>query len=207
MVRPFLTEFQVGDEIMFGSLFGLGRSAPAPTAVDRLADYVPDIVHVGKAAEADHADVEALAATLGIEVQRYACRKDISGTLQLYGRQWVIGLNASDGLNRQRFTLAHEIGHYVMHRDLVVKRKGLPGVADDHGYRQPTICGDTNPFVTIDHERQATMIAIRILMGTDKMRRLIAEGLSVFQIADRIGCSAKAVAIRIQTLKAPLGGR
>lgn len=192
---------------MFGSLFGLGRSAPAPKAADPLADHVPDLFHVNEAAKADHVDVEALARTLGIEVKRYAYRKDISGTLQLYGRDWVIGINDADTMNRQRFTIAHEIGHYVMHRDLVMRREGLPGVADDHRYRQPIIEGNTNPFVTADHERQATVIAIRILMGTDKMRRLIAEGLSVFQIADRIGCSAKAVAIRLETLKAPLGGR
>lgn len=60
-----------------------------------------------------------IAASLGIRVFRTPLEIGTAGFIlkEKDDELPVIYLNASDGLQRQRFTLAHELGHYVEHRD------------------------------------------------------------------------------------------
>jgi Zn-dependent peptidase ImmA (M78 family) len=61
--------------------------------------------------------VDKLAAALGTEVRREPAEDDLSGFLMrgVDGRRAVIGVNSSHHPNRQRFTIAHEIGHLLLH--------------------------------------------------------------------------------------------
>ncbi len=52
----------------------------------------------------------------GIEV-READLFDISGALRHEKEQWRIYVNRQDSPTRQLFTLAHELGHYFLHKD------------------------------------------------------------------------------------------
>jgi Zn-dependent peptidase ImmA (M78 family) len=62
-------------------------------------------------------DVEAIASSLGIEVRRAPAEDDMSGfLLRNPDGTAVIGVNALHHPNRQRFTIGHEIGHFVLHR-------------------------------------------------------------------------------------------
>lgn len=63
-------------------------------------------------------DVEKLADKLGIRVIRVPMDSDISGNLKydLENEQWIMCVNALHHDTRQRFTIAHEIGHYILHR-------------------------------------------------------------------------------------------
>lgn len=161
-----------------------------------------DLSIINDVVDDEFVDVDALAAKLGLGVELHPYRKDLCGTLQRLGDRWTIGVNRADTFTRRRFTIAHEIGHYVMHRDLVARREGIPGIGDDRSYRQPDIPALANEHVTEHHERQATSIAIMILMGERKMRRLMAEGMTAEHMAPLIGCAAAAVAIRIDRLMA-----
>ena len=65
--------------------------------------------------------VDEIAESLGITIQRDnfdgGDTDDISGFLfrnKATGRA-VIGVNASQGAERQRFTIAHELGHFLLH--------------------------------------------------------------------------------------------
>jgi Zn-dependent peptidase ImmA (M78 family) len=72
-------------------------------------------------------DVEKIAALKGIEIKRTQQRDDISGFL-LRQREdvsgffpnqsatTVIGVNTWHHPNRQRFTIGHELGHFVLHK-------------------------------------------------------------------------------------------
>lgn len=40
---------------------------------------------------------------------------DLSGALYLSGSRRIIGINATHHEHRQRFTLAHELGHFLLH--------------------------------------------------------------------------------------------
>lgn len=181
---------------MFRNLFGRRPAAAEPAA----ALPRSDLAIINDVKDDEFVDVDALAAALGLGLELHPYRKDLCGTLQRFGDRWVIGVNSANTFTRRRFTTAHEIGHYVMHRDLVAKRVGIPGVGDDRRYRQPEIAALANPNVLVQHERQANWMAVSILMGEAKMRRLMGEGLSAEQIAPLIGCSEETTRIRVQGL-------
>jgi Zn-dependent peptidase ImmA (M78 family) len=62
-------------------------------------------------------NVEAIAFSQGIEVRKTPAEDDLCGFLlkQPNGNA-VIGVNAHHHPNRQRFTIGHEIGHFVLHQ-------------------------------------------------------------------------------------------
>ena len=60
-------------------------------------------------------DVEAIAASLGVRVERADLGDDVSGVLVRRGGQAVIGVNWTHHPSRQRFTIAHELGHFLLH--------------------------------------------------------------------------------------------
>src|SRR5260221_1002978 len=61
-------------------------------------------------------DVEKMAAALGVAVRRTPTDDDISGfLLRQPDGQAIIGVNTLHHPNRQRFTIAHEIGHFLLH--------------------------------------------------------------------------------------------
>lgn len=68
--------------------------------------------------EQDHppVDVYAIARQLGIRVVKTSMPNDVSGMLIREGGTLTVGLNEEHHPNRQRFTLAHEIGHQQLHR-------------------------------------------------------------------------------------------
>lgn len=61
-------------------------------------------------------NVEGLATALGILIRRTPAKDDVSGFLyrQCDGPA-IIGVNSLHHPNRQRFTIAHEIGHFSLH--------------------------------------------------------------------------------------------
>src|SRR5439155_9267429 len=69
-------------------------------------------------------DVEKLAEAEGVEVDRADFGEEISGVLVKDGERAMIGINARDASTRQRFTIAHELGHHLLHssRELFVDR-------------------------------------------------------------------------------------
>jgi Zn-dependent peptidase ImmA (M78 family) len=61
-------------------------------------------------------DVRAIAERLGARVRAVPHDGSISGMLYRDGRQVIIGVNERDVPARQRFTIAHELGHLKLHR-------------------------------------------------------------------------------------------
>jgi Zn-dependent peptidase ImmA (M78 family) len=59
--------------------------------------------------------VERIAESLGLQVRFAPLDADVSGAILRSGTGVVIGVNSSDHSNRQRFTIAHEIGHFIYH--------------------------------------------------------------------------------------------
>jgi Zn-dependent peptidase ImmA (M78 family) len=63
--------------------------------------------------------VEKIIKKLGISVRFSPLDDELSGMAVIKDGVSVIGVNALHHPNRQRFTMAHELGHHVMHRDLI----------------------------------------------------------------------------------------
>jgi Zn-dependent peptidase ImmA (M78 family) len=64
--------------------------------------------------------VEEIAEGYGIEVRYEPAEDELSGALIRKPGEIVIGVNASHHPNRQRFTIAHEIAHYLLHKGVDV---------------------------------------------------------------------------------------
>ena len=59
-------------------------------------------------------DIRGLCDELGVQVHSAFLDPDISGMLESKGNgRYKITVNASDRATRQRFTIAHELGHYI----------------------------------------------------------------------------------------------
>lgn len=62
-------------------------------------------------------NIEGVAEYLGLEVIEELMADDISGYLEFKSGRWVVGVNALHHKHRRRFTIAHEIAHFLLHRD------------------------------------------------------------------------------------------
>jgi Zn-dependent peptidase ImmA (M78 family) len=72
--------------------------------------------------------VERIARRLGVKVKYAPLDGDISGMAYIADDVSIIGVNSLQASSRQRFTLAHELGHIRLHVDLLRE-----GVHLDHG--------------------------------------------------------------------------
>src|SRR5438309_1044692 len=62
--------------------------------------------------------VDKIAESLGILIRYEPAEDKLSGALIRKSSENVIGVNSSHHPNRQRFTIAHEIGHFVLHKGI-----------------------------------------------------------------------------------------
>ena len=61
-------------------------------------------------------DIEALVKAHNIAIRTQELEDSISGMLVIKDGRVIIGVNEKHHPNRQRFTLAHELGHFLLHR-------------------------------------------------------------------------------------------
>lgn len=134
--------------------------------------------------------VEAVARDLGIRVYLGEWRENESGLIQkdpdLGGKSgYAIIINDAHAVTRQRFTIAHEIGHYVYHRERIGD-----GVTDDALYRS---------HLGGSRETQANRFAAWLLMPWNLVVEEIRNGAeSVEELAEIFRVSKSAMSIRLQ---------
>ena len=59
--------------------------------------------------------IDEIVASLGISLHYQPLESNVSGVLVRRGDSVRIGVNASHHPNRQRFTIAHELAHHILH--------------------------------------------------------------------------------------------
>lgn len=64
--------------------------------------------------------VEQIAGSLGAVVRFSPLEDSLSGMIYIEGTRTIIGVNSHHHANRQRFTIAHEIAHLQLHRELIL---------------------------------------------------------------------------------------
>lgn len=133
-------------------------------------------------------DLDAMASALGLKVGISAFEDpEVAGNIERTGDGYRISLNAHDPARRQRFTLAHEIGHYILHRDLIGD-----GITDRGLYRSR---------LTTAIERQANRYAANLLMPAQLVFDAWHEGVnSLPALSARFNVSEKAAEIRLDEL-------
>jgi Zn-dependent peptidase ImmA (M78 family) len=60
-------------------------------------------------------DVQSIAEDMKVRIVGYEANTDLSGMLVVRGGKAVIVYNSSNAKARQRFTIAHELAHFVLH--------------------------------------------------------------------------------------------
>lgn len=68
--------------------------------------------------------VKRIANHLGIKIESASFGEDCSGVLVRNGNRAIIGVNKEHHSNRQRFSIAHEIAHFFLHRGDTYVDKG-----------------------------------------------------------------------------------
>lgn len=147
-------------------------------------------------------NIEALGRALGLRVQKNAFLPDgISGHLRRADDGvYEIASSGREHYFRQRFTLAHEIGHFVLHKSVVDLRGG---VDDDEKYRS-TERGDIyNSHIDLFHEKQANSFAANVLMPEEAVRSAIGERQSVplSELYKKFQVSPSAMRWRLRSLE------
>jgi Zn-dependent peptidase ImmA (M78 family) len=61
-------------------------------------------------------DIDKIVKGLGLSLVPYKFEDEVSGVLILDDSTGIISYNIAHKPNRQRFTIAHELGHYILHR-------------------------------------------------------------------------------------------
>ncbi len=74
--------------------------------------------------------VGSIAKALGLKVKSSTLKPGISGEIRKDGDSYLIKVNRHDVKTRQRFTVAHEIAHFLLHEDKIGD-----GIVDDVLYR------------------------------------------------------------------------
>jgi Zn-dependent peptidase ImmA (M78 family) len=132
-------------------------------------------------------NVRGVAEYLGLEVVEEPMDDDMSGFLEIRSGRWVVGVNAFHHVNRKRFTIAHEIAHFLLHSDgqAVFRDRTFARRASDPSQM----------------EREADQFAAELLMPADDVRQHIASGVtSLSALASQFGVSALAMKYRVQKL-------
>jgi len=149
-----------------------------------------------------------IATLLGAEIHQHTFEDMVSGVLMIRGVERHIMVNKAHHPNRQRFTIAHELGHLVLHHNSgdrlfidthlrAYQRRGSPASGT---YEEP---GSTT---TPAEEREANQFASALVMPRASILAM-TEGrefwdeLHVAALAAEFGVSEQAMTIRLRQLE------
>lgn len=134
-----------------------------------------------------------LARALGVPVKAATLSPGISGEIRPDGADgYVIRINRHDPKKRQRFSVAHELAHFLLHADQIGD-----GITDDVLYRSS---------LSDRREAQANRLAADILMPDTLVRDAVdgayekGVGDLVLYLADEFGVSEAAIRIKLNQL-------
>jgi Zn-dependent peptidase ImmA (M78 family) len=147
-------------------------------------------------------DVEKIATTLGLEMKEHDLGSNVSGVLFIDKGRGIIGYNPNESNVRRRFTIAHELGHYILHRfdkELFVDHKQFKAVFRDH----ESSTGEKR------QEREANAFAAALLMPKHLLMKEIEkvpldladdDNDGILELAKKFEVSTQAMAFRIANL-------
>ena len=130
---------------------------------------------------------------MGLDLKLANLEDDVSGWIERRDDGgYCVTINSNHAITRQRFTAAHELGHFIYHRDLLGK-----GTGDTRAYRAERT-PFANELIRPRHERQANNFAANLLMPREAISRLSEAGcVSLDQLAEHFSVSREAMRIRL----------
>lgn len=137
----------------------------------------------------------AIAKQLGVKVLLSTLPRGTSGQISKENDDFVIRINRHEAKHRQRFTLAHELAHFILHRDRIEA---------EGGWSENVLLRAPNQPIQIEYEanRLASDLVIpsnQLLQATsDYMGPLTSEVIE--DLARRFGVSTAAMEIKLQVV-------
>ena len=134
----------------------------------------------------------AIANRLGIKVLLSTLPRGTSGQIEKTDEQFVIRVNRHEARHRQRFTLAHEIAHYLLHRDRIVA---------SGGWSENVLLRSGQP-ASIEYE--ANRLASDLVIPSGQLADATAQYVGpltseiIEDLARRFGVSTAAMEIKLQ---------
>lgn len=135
-------------------------------------------------------DINQVAGLLGLKVFAASLPEGVSGKIvrdDSYGSAsgFVIFVDRDESNHRQRFTAAHEIGHFELHKDFIGD-----SLSDNYLYRSDSLSDKK--------EVEANKYAAALLMPYVKIQKAITEGFNTVEsLAKQFEVSETAMAIRV----------
>lgn len=136
-------------------------------------------------------DLRGLARALGVPVKAATLPPNISGEIRPDDEGgYVIRVSRHDSLGRQRFTVAHELAHYILHRKLIGS-----GITDDVLYRS-----NQSDSVEAEANRLAADILMPAELVNERRRALKRIGVDDLteSLAETFEVSPTAMSIRLE---------
>lgn len=156
-----------------------------PTLLGNIDDIISEAQKNGFVTDCS-VNIEAILNRYNIEIKRVDMPPAKSGYLKKIENHWIIGVNRNHHPHRQRFTMAHEFAHYILHRD------------DNNFFEDEIFYRDENQTSI---EFAANAFASKLLMPDDLIKMIIAGGVkSLKELALRFDVSTLAVKNRVISL-------
>lgn len=110
----------------------------------------------------------------------------MSGSLTYENGTWIMTVNSNQHPRRQRFTLAHELGHYILHKEKNAE------------FKDSTFFRSSN----MDNlEYMANDFAAQLLMPDDKVNKFINQGVrNLGDLAKKFDVSVAAIKYKVEKL-------
>ncbi|MCQ4089460.1 MULTISPECIES: ImmA/IrrE family metallo-endopeptidase [unclassified Exiguobacterium] len=142
--------------------------------------------------------------SLGVEVyESKMSQLNISGyvTMSPDSEKPMIVVNSDEPVSRQRFTMAHELGHLLLHFNWVPNTTLDPDAGTNVAYRHHLEIYSPNEKV---QEYEANMFAAELLMPSHKFRELNEKKKDDADLANYFGVSKSAIDVRKNTIEQSL---
>ena len=159
-------------------------------------------------------DLDRVPRSLNVRVHDEDMDEETAGVLIVKGEQRHVLVNKDHPQNRRRFTIAHELGHLVLHDDEVNGNASGERMFIDRQIRVYQRVGEASSAVyqqdgsltTVQQEREANSFAACLLMPaphvmTAALERDLFDEISVASLAQHFGVSEQAMSIRLQQLQ------
>ncbi len=135
----------------------------------------------------------AIAKRLGVRVLLSTLPRGTSGQISKEDGDFVIRINRHEAKHRQRFTLAHELAHFLLHREKIEA---------DGGWSENVLLRAPNQPIQIEYE--ANRLASDLVIPSAQLAEATADYTGpmtsevIEDLARRFGVSTAAMEIKLQ---------
>ncbi len=167
----------------------------------RIENITFDILSSLKIKKAKDIDVHKISKALNVDVQEEIMDDEISGLFVIKDGNPYIRYNNSQDIKRQKFTIAHELGHFTLHKEtpLFVDKKN-----EKIMYRN-----SESTTGEIRKEREANAFAASLLMPApfirDEWQRIPLKQNPIEHLSNVFNVSEQAMSFRLANLGYDIG--